>query len=770
MNKKLLFFAGLLLAVFTVTAQNITLRSLLATPGETCAGVWGYVDSLGNEYALLGASKGLKIVNVTNPDSVFVVKVFPGPDNLWREIRTWKGFAYVTTEATSIQGLQIIDLRNLPDTSNMPVKYWSTMVNGSPLKTIHALEISNGFAYLYGSNVANGGAVIADLTDPWNPVYAGQYSSGGYIHDGYVRNDTMYAAHIYDGNVTIVNVLNKANPQVVAQQTTPTRFTHNTWLSDNSKYLFTTDENDNSYLACYDIRDKQNITELDRFQAFPGNNSIVHNVLIRNDFAVVSWYKDGVVIADAHRPQNLVLVGNYDTYAGTGPGFVGNWSVYPFLPSGNILATGINEGLFVLTPVYKRACYLEGVVKDSICNTPLHDVTVSINGTAVSEKTTTNGSYKTGYYQPGNYTVTFSKSGYQPRSVNVTLDTGVVHIVDLTLFSTGSKNLQGSTKQSQTSASVKSVFIDIMSGDDTLSLTSSNSGTFYSCGTFDQYSVIHAAKWGYKELCMDSVQLSAIPQLDLLLERGYKDDFHFDLGWTVTSAPSVTAGSWKRSVPNGFPSTDVTSDCSNKAFVTGNLSATEDLDGGYTKLTSPVMDLTIYDDPVISYSRFFNNGTGAPNDSMVVMISNGLITDTLEVLTATTAGWIGKSFRVKDYISLTQNVKLTFYVADILGDNRVEAAIDAFEVTGQIIESVKELSASQVVVFPNPNEGTFMIETGSDEKLTGIEMIDILGNRIIPEYTVQGSLVHIKVNAAAGTYIVRVQFQDHVKQSKLIIK
>src|SRR6185369_1995703 len=97
----------------------------------------------------------------------------------------------------------------------------------------------------------------------------------------------------------------------------------------------------------------QNITQLDMVQSMPGSNSMVHNARILNDYSVTSWYKDGVVIFDVSHPGTMVKVGSYDTYEGYGPNNMGNigcQDVYPFLPSGNIIATDISNGLFVLTP------------------------------------------------------------------------------------------------------------------------------------------------------------------------------------------------------------------------------------------------------------------------------------------------------------------------------------------------------------------------------------------------------------------------------------
>ena len=206
---------------------NVTLAGHLAYPGQTCANIWGYVDSLGNEYALVGASDGLSIVDVTVPSApVQVAQIpvaFPGDqNNLWREVETWGKYAYVTTEAGG--GLQIVDLSKLPGT-NLPFVYWTPTINAQTLNSIHALHIDNGKVYLYGSNIGNQGAIIADVaTSPMNPIYLGSYDNR-YIHDGYVRGDTLYACHIYDGDCEIIDVSNPAAGVSLGDVQTPGVFT-----------------------------------------------------------------------------------------------------------------------------------------------------------------------------------------------------------------------------------------------------------------------------------------------------------------------------------------------------------------------------------------------------------------------------------------------------------------------------------------------------------------------------------------------------------------
>ena len=339
---------------------NITLASKLTYSGLSLANVWGWKHPItGKEYALVGASNGLSIVDVSNPKNISQIVLIPCPSNtsIWREIRTNGNYAYVVTEGGG--GLQIVDLSDLPS-ATLKVAIWAPTISGTVLSSIHALQIDNEKIYLYGSKVGNGGAIIADIkTSPMAPVYLGSYDANGYIHDGYVRNDTLYACHIkgaLQGTCEIVDVRKPAAGVSLASFQTPLKFTHNSWLSKDGKTCFVTDEQPNSYLAAYDISNLANISLRGKIQSNPGSNSVVHNTYIINkngiDYAVTSWYADGITIVNASDPSHLVQVGNYDTSPLSGSTENACWGVYPYLPSGNILASDMKEGLFVLSPTY----------------------------------------------------------------------------------------------------------------------------------------------------------------------------------------------------------------------------------------------------------------------------------------------------------------------------------------------------------------------------------------------------------------------------------
>jgi choice-of-anchor B domain-containing protein len=409
------------LLCFSATGQpnkNLTLRKHYSFGNIPLSNICGYAKN-GKEYALVGTYLGMTIIDVTNPSFPVKITDIPGPPSIWREIKVWQDYAYVTTEGGG--GLQIVNLGSLPSSAVLYRSWKGTGDILDQLNTIHALHIDNGYVYIYGSNIENKGAIIASLADPWNPVYVGKFNQSptlnGYIHDGFVRNDTLWACHIYAGYFSAIDVSDKTNPVQLAIQETPVRATHNSWLSDNSKVLYTTDEAAYSSLVAYDVSDVNDIRELDRI-TLNNSGSVVHNTHVLNDYTINSWYSDGVVIVDGQRPDNLIVVGHYDTSPlYSGPGYDGCWGVYPYLPSGTIIASDIETGLYIFTPNYVRGCYLEGTVKDSLTNLPLADARIEIiyGSGKITDSSKTSGIYKTGIADSGYYTVKYSKSGYKSK-------------------------------------------------------------------------------------------------------------------------------------------------------------------------------------------------------------------------------------------------------------------------------------------------------------------------------------------------------------------
>ena len=119
-----------------------------------------------------------------------------------------------------------------------------------------------------------------------------------------------------------------------------------------------------------------NIQELDQFKPLITENQgvIPHNVHVWNDWLIISYYTDGCIIVDGSRPDNLIEVGNFDTYIPTTTGFSGAWGAYPFLPSQTVLVSDRGNGCYILEPTYVRACWLEGKVTDADTGDPINGV------------------------------------------------------------------------------------------------------------------------------------------------------------------------------------------------------------------------------------------------------------------------------------------------------------------------------------------------------------------------------------------------------------
>ena len=434
---------GLLAATMQLTAQtNISELGHLDFQdlrNSNLSNLWGYADELGNEYALVGVNGsmfggsqgGVSVVDVTDPGAPQEVAFIPSPSSIWREIKTYGDHAYVTTEAQF--GLLIIDLSPLPQSTDLP----HTVFQGDGWVTSHSLFIDEqGMLYLNGSNRGNGGVIMYDLTqDPMDPVEVGSYDQW-YCHDSYARGDTLYAAHIYNGFFSMVDVSDPASPMLLGTQDTPSEFTHNCWLDDSGDFLFTTDEVSNAYVGAYNVSDPTDIIEVDRLQSDNGSGAVPHNTYWLHHHLVTSYYTYGVTIYDATRPDLLVEVGHYDTSPLTGPGYDGAWGVYPFLPSGNLLVSDIQEGLFILQPTYTRAGFLEGTVTNAANGQPIPNALVTGTGSPLSADLL--GHYATGLADAGSFAVNVSATGFISATVpDVTVEQGVTTTIDVALWPVG---------------------------------------------------------------------------------------------------------------------------------------------------------------------------------------------------------------------------------------------------------------------------------------------------------------------------------------------
>lgn len=431
MNIKLRFIFFLLVTghmPFTATAQQASNLELLANkndfPENLYNDIWGYTDSLGREYAVLGVRTGTAVYSLENPRNPKLLKFIPGASSIWRDMKSYGHYIYALADQGQ-DGILAIDMKKAP--AEITFQFHKPTINTTPLNRCHNLYIDKkGFMYLSGCNVNNGGVLIFDVAStPGTPKFISGTNSR-YSHDNYSRGDTVWSADVLLGEFSVLDVTQKTAPRMMATQPTSSRFTHNCWLSDDGKYLFTTDEKTLGTIDAYDVSNLSDIRFLDKFMPAnaAANRAIPHNTHYFNGFLVTSWYTEGVIITDAHRPQNLVETGSYDTYRENKQGFEGCWGAFPYLPSGILLASDISTGLYVFRPDYKRASYLEGKVLDAANGAPIFGARIKAG--RIDKTTDFFGDYKTGSPDSGMVTAIISAVGYISDTVQISLRPGVV--------------------------------------------------------------------------------------------------------------------------------------------------------------------------------------------------------------------------------------------------------------------------------------------------------------------------------------------------------
>jgi choice-of-anchor B domain-containing protein len=359
---KVNFFILLLLSLYVANIfsqlQNYNMN-LIANKNDynsnLYSAIWGYKSPNGREYAILGCYDGTAFYDITDSNNVYQCGFIPGLSSFWREMKTYSHYAYIVSEATG-SGLQIVDLQYLPDS----VRLVNTVSFNGYSRT-HTISQNGPYLYLNGGDFNGGGIFIYDLSsNPVNPVKRGHWFEH-YIHDSRIQNDTIWAAAIFDGYIYVIDAVNKDSLRTITRWLNlPQPGPHNTALTNDRKFLYVTDEIGGfpRLLKVWNVENVFNPTLEASWQPTSIDSSIVHNVEIIGNYAVVAHYTAGVRLLNISNPANPIEVAWYDTYPqNNGLSYNGCWGVYLFPESGKIIASDRQTGLYVL----KSSAYFIGI-------------------------------------------------------------------------------------------------------------------------------------------------------------------------------------------------------------------------------------------------------------------------------------------------------------------------------------------------------------------------------------------------------------------------
>jgi len=425
---RLSLFLPALLMLQSLSAQNLQrIGHLSYDPPIKLAGCWHHVDNSGGEWALVGTSKGLSIVDLDDPTQPVERFTVPGLTNNWREVRTWEGYAYVGSEALT-SGITIVNLNYLPDSIQWKVWRGDGFFDSLVIKS-HTVQAEDGYLYIFGGASISNGAVIASLSDPWNPRILSKYAAN-YVHDGFIRGDTLWTSEFYQAQIGVVDISDKTNPVLLTTLSTPGGANHNTGLSEDSKTLFSSHESTGAPLLSFDVSNLDDIRMLDSYLPSKKPDGEVHNVrVVQGDFLVCPSYRGQLTIVDGSQPDNLIEI----AWDSLGTSLV--WDADPYLPSGILFATTKNEGLFIYQPTYTHAAWIQGLVTDAATGFPLAGAKVFVLNSPNADTTGANGVYKTGAAASGAYTLRAERVGYQTKVIsNVSLLSGSIATLNFALL------------------------------------------------------------------------------------------------------------------------------------------------------------------------------------------------------------------------------------------------------------------------------------------------------------------------------------------------
>jgi len=384
--------------------------------------IWGHYDlNNGKEYALIGLNNAIGIVDVTDPVNPVIVTSIASQNTSWRDLKVyqsydsnenkWKSYAYVTADSASV-GLLVIDLNSLPSSASVvatdmtDVSAHNVYLSNVDYSTGVALTGRDPYLHIAGSNKNGGAFKTYGLADPKainNTFIPTDATRSNYTHDvasmnitddrkdSQCVNGTDHCEIFFDFNENDFQLWDKTINSKPERLSTTTyanaSYVHSGWYTEDKLTVIVHDELDeqqkglNTTVRFFEMSNLKAPTAIATWSG--PTRAIDHNGFVRGNRYYMSNYERGMTVLDISNPSSPVEIGFFDTYPNNdSASFNGAWGVYPFLPSGNILVSDINSGLYILRD--KTLNVDEGSLSFSAANYPAIEgsqVVISVNRT-----------------------------------------------------------------------------------------------------------------------------------------------------------------------------------------------------------------------------------------------------------------------------------------------------------------------------------------------------------------------------------------------------
>jgi choice-of-anchor B domain-containing protein len=330
--------------------------NIFAKDKQTWSDLIGWTNpNTGKEYIIMGSIDSTYFFDVSDPTAIRKCAVYEGKTrSINRDYDVYKHYVYCVSDNGNPGALQVFDLQYLPDSVHL---VWEDTTIS---QNTHSIFVDSASTRLYfhaaGVGFKRAYLLILSLENPERPTVIGELKDPAcsFVHEAYYRNDTAYCScgdnglFVYDmtqsDHIVPLGNIKPPYPQ--------NGYNHTSWLSDDGNYLVFTDEVPTGLpLKVYSIEpNKRNYDYITSFNSHTG--ATPHNVIWLGNKLWTSAYEDGMVLWDMTNPTSPKIEAFYDTYpqnaVGIYSGLTGCWGVYPFFKSGNIAASDMRNGLFML--------------------------------------------------------------------------------------------------------------------------------------------------------------------------------------------------------------------------------------------------------------------------------------------------------------------------------------------------------------------------------------------------------------------------------------
>jgi hypothetical protein len=583
--------------------------------GGIYSDVWAEGDYLyGGNFALFDQNPArVYVIDISNPSNPTLANTLfiPAPNNFSspQDVMMADGYLFVALEGDGNDGVAIYDARTPPNLTLLAT------VRLTGYSNTHNVFYQNGFLYMCDSQTPRVGIYDMTAFDPDNPPPSPITNArwiltnvgSSFVHEIAAIGDRLYCA-AWNSGVQIYDISHVATQMPTFLGAAPGQATHSMWPTADGRFVATGEERANGGVKVFEITPAGggllNLTLRDSL-ILPSDAFSVHNQVVIGNRFYNSWYQAGLQVFDIHPDTGLLtFAASYDTSPlRNSGGFAGCWGVFPLLGDDRIILSDMQEGFFIVKLMAQpfSFAYPDGLIDrvDPVAGAELHVQLIPDEGAPDPSTATLWVAVDDGPFAP------------YPMTENAGLYIGQIAPPPC-----------GSDVRYYVSASA------LMSGE-TLTDPANAPTSSYSA---------HVAN-------------------EILTLLSY--DFESAVGWSVSGNAAV--GAWEAGVPagdgsRGDPVADY--DGSGQCFLTFNGPGDTDVDGGSTTLTSPTLNLTGLEDPVLAYARWYSNSAGATpmTDIFVVEVSNndGSSWVNLETVGPTgsevTGGWFVKEFRVTDVL------------------------------------------------------------------------------------------------------------------------